>query len=246
MTFAINWDIANDVAWESATAQQVYAWGFRGARYVGRESNLPRTDAVKTAGLQEMSVITGESQGFVPETADWVQLYNEMTSGQSPMTPGQWAYEWNTYKSVFGHRQQHRWCTGGLAMGPAVDIPWLQQALSQIPQDQWPDAIALNPYTLPATGIRDVFDTFWNVFGLPIIATEWYQAADSGQMWDTQCVLNGDGLDGLGARSSQWSSFFCLTDAMTLGSEGIRLGLLDEFGNPKDEYYALLSSPCNE
>ena len=52
-------------------------------------------------------------------------------------------------------------------------------------------------------------------------------------------MLNGDGGDGQGPRSSLWNSWFCWTDAMVEG-----FGLFDKHGGPKPEYYSLMSSPC--
>jgi hypothetical protein len=240
MTFAINWDVANDPAYEAATPQQVYDWGFRGVRIKSFESTEPRVQTLFDANLEIMSVVTWESEGYVSPLATWLQVHNEMTSGGAPMSPDQYVYEYLTYKSVFG--SVYNYAFGGLALGGSRDIEWLSNVLLKLDPRTHPDAIALHLYTLTPQDAQAYCDRVWNAFRIPVICTEWWRAAEQGHH-PFQCMLNGQGLDGQGPRAQTWNSFFCLSDHMTFNTEGTHLGLLGLDDQPKPEFYSLLSAP---
>ena len=239
--FGINWDLRNDLAWEAATPAQVDEWGFGGVRSVSSEEHEPRLLEVSQAGLGIMSVVTWDSQGYISPLTDFVQIHNEMTTGQSPMTPDQYVYEWLTYKAVFASAS-YRWVTGGLARGGSFDIEWMREVLRKVDKRLHPDYIALHLYTHTPESARAYVDRWWNEFHIPVICTEWYRAAEEGHH-AFQCMLGGNGGDGQGARCPDWNSFFCLTDHMTIYTEGTHLGLLNTDNQPKDEFYSLLSAP---
>jgi hypothetical protein len=234
----MNIDPHNPNGWSDDQPENLVSQGFGGVRFTAREEDQPKYDALELAGLQIMAIVTWESQGYVPYNADWIQVHNEMTSGDNPMSPEDYAKEYLIYRETYAHNG-FRWSTGGLARGPLFDLAWMESVIALIPADLRPDAIAIHPYTLDPPDARDLFDVYWNRFQIPIIATEWWHPEYSHKIWDMQCMLNGDGGDGLGARSSLWNSWFCWTDAMVHP-----FGLFDDTGNPKPEYYSLLSSPC--
>ena len=170
MTFAMNIDPHNPGAWSADEPHYLYDRGIRGARFTSRQEDQPKYDALANVGLELMSIITWESQGYVPYNATYLQIHNEMTSGDDPMTPYEYALEYNTY--VANYKQAgFKFVTGGLARGPDVDIPWLEEVLRNVPAWALPDAIAIHPYTLDPADARNLFDLYWNTFQIPIIAT---------------------------------------------------------------------------
>ena len=242
MTFAINWDVSNDLAYEAARPDQVREW-FQGVRLISDRGSQDRITACAEVGLEILAVVRWDSDGFIPPEATWAQIHNEMTTGDNPMTPAQWVDEYRRYR--FNYRDSNlKWMVGGLARGTTYDIAWVRRALDLLNSDEMPDAVAAHLYTMTPQGAQEACDDWWNAFQIPVAATEWYRAAQEGH-WDFQCVLGGASLDGLGPRASTWNSFFCLSDHMTIHTEGTHLGLIDQWGNFKDEFYSLLSCPAD-
>lgn len=247
MTFAINWDVHNEAAWAVTRPSMLYAEGFRGVRFTGRASIQHRIDECVAAGLEVMAIITGESAGYVPHNAQWLQFHNEpdlnpdLPDNRAQAVADGYVLFRNTYAE---HTDANGvlWASPGFASGGQRAIGYCREFLDYIgDRAPWPDAIAIHPYTLEPGSAQNLIDQFWDAFGIPVIVTEWHHAADTDYIWNFQCMLNGEGLDGRGGRCEAWNSYFCYTDAMVPG-----FGLKDAQGNPKDEYYALLSSPCNE
>lgn len=244
--FAINIDPHNEAAWQITNPATLYTEGFRGVRFTGRASIQPRIDECVAAGLDVMAIITGESEGYVPWNAAWLQFHNEpdLHPTWTDNTPQKVADDYVLYRNTYAEHtinQGVRWAGPGLASGGVLALNWCAAWLEAIgDRAPWPDALALHPYTLTPEQARTHIDDFWNAFQIPIIVTEWWHTAASQHIWNFQCMLNGDGLDGLGARAALWNSYFCYTDAMVPG-----FGLRNAQGQPKNEYYALLSSPCN-
>lgn len=247
MTFSCNIDPANEAAWPLTPPAQLYAEGFRGVRFTSRVTIQSKIDECVNAGLDVMAIITGESGGYVPHNSAWIQIHNEpdLHPDWPDNTPEAVADMWVIYRNTYAEHTDAKgvkWASPGFASGGLNAInycrAWLEAIGDRAP---WPDAIALHPYTLAPFQAREYIDWFWNEFQIPVIVTEWWHPAHSQYIWDFQCVLNGDGGDGQGARASWWNSWFCYTDAMVNG-----FGLRDHQGQPKDEFYALLSSPCND
>lgn len=242
---AVNIDPHNAAAWPLTPPAQLYAEGFRGVRFTARATIQPKIDECVAAGLDVMAIITGESGGYVPWNAKWIQIHNEPDlhddwPGNSPQNVADmWVLFRNTY-AAHTDAQGVKWASPGFASGGHSALNYCRAFLDAIgDRAPWPDALAIHPYTLEPGSAQNLFDLFWNEFEIPVIATEWHHGADTGYIWNFQCMLNGDGLDGQGGRSKAWNSWFCYTDAMVPG-----FGLRDHLGRPKDEYYALLSSPC--
>lgn len=230
--FGINVDVANDPAYAIATPARLKADGFKGVRCTSLQQHQDRMSAYVAEGLTLMGIVTWDSEGYVPHNATWLQIHNEMTSGQDPMSPEQYVDEYKIYRNTYGG--QFLYATGGLAMGPEVDIPWMQEVLDGLTMEELPDAIAIHPYTLSPAAAAATFDQYWNAFGIPVIATEWYHQHTTNWIWDFQSML-GNPNDG---RSTLWNSWFCYTDAMVPP-----LGLTTDTGDNKPEYYSLLSCP---
>lgn len=240
MTFAINWDLMNDAAYEAARPDQVREW-FQGIRIISNRISQSRITACRDVGLEILAVVRWDSDGFIPQEATWAQVHNEMTSGANPMTPQLYVDQWREWK--FNYRDAPlQWMTGGLALGTNPDIAWMHRVMRQLHSNEYPDAIAIHPYTMTPEDVQSACDRWWNEFHIPVAVTEWYRSAQEGHH-PFQCVLGGPSLDGQGPRASTWNSFFCLSDHMTIHTEGSRLGLFDEWGGPKDEFYSLISAP---
>lgn len=243
MVFGINWDLANEPAWNATSPEQVRSWGFQGVR--GVMHPLPvwtdRAHAVKAAGLVLLGVYTGQSYGFISELADIVQVHNEP---KEDMPPERFVDEYTTIRShvedALGYHPQ--WMLPGLHRGPDFDIPWLDEVFDRLGGGYTPDAVALHLYTHSPQSARDYCDRVRERFGIRVACTEWYRSAGEG-LHPMQCVLGGDGLDGNGPRAGYWNSYFCMSDHMTHWTEHTHLGILDLDGHTKPEWEALLSAP---
>lgn len=226
--FAVNIDPNNEAAWQQSPPDRLASEGFRGVRFVSRQSIQPRIDALKDAGLAVMAVITSESGGYVPWNADFVQISNEMDIADTYLSPSAYADMWVLYRNTYP-QFAGRFVMGGLASGGQNAVNYAAAVFAAIGgRAPLPDVVAIHPYAKTTEQAADDFDAMWNSFGRPVIATEWHNEDDT---WNFQCMLAG--------RSSVWNSVFAYTDAMVAG-----FGLRDAAGNPKPFYYSLLSAPA--
>ena len=226
--FAVNIDPANEAAWAQSQPATLVAEGFRGVRFVSRQSIQPRIDALKGAGLSVMAIITSESGGYVPWNADFLQIGNEPDLSGTWMSPAEYADMWVLYRNTYP-QFGGRFVMAGLASGGQNAVNYAAAVFTAIGgRAPLPDIIAIHPYAKTTEQAAGDFDQMWNNFGRPVIATEWHNEDDT---WNFQCMLTG--------RSSVWNSVFSYTDAMVAG-----FGLRDGAGNPKNFYYSLLSAPA--
>jgi hypothetical protein len=227
--FAVNIDPDNEAAWQQSQPGTLASEGFEGVRFVSRQSIQPRIDALKAAGLAVMAVITGESGGYVPWNADFLQIGNEMDIPDTYLPPSEYADMWVLYRNTYP-QFAGRFVMGGLASGGQNAVNYAAAVFAAIgARAPLPDIIAIHPYAKTTDQAAGDFDAMWNSFGRPVIATEWHNEDDT---WNFQCMLAG--------RSSVWNSVFAYTDAMVAG-----FGLRDAAGNPKPFYYSLLSAPAD-
>lgn len=243
MTFAINWDVSNDAAWDAMSPTALREAGFQGVRLKASQAAVPsaRTQHVLSAGLDVCAVLEWESENWIPPGARWAQVLNEMTTGADPMSAAAYARAWKAARAA-NPDYTGGWMTGGLALGRYYDLPWLGRFLRAIPRRLYPDAIALHVYTLSPEDVQSYCDAVYTSYGIPVAVTEWWRSAEEGHH-PMQCVLGGNGLDGQGPRAPSWNSFFCLSSHMTWYTEGRMMGLLNLMDDPTDEWYSLLSAP---
>jgi hypothetical protein len=234
MTFAINVDPDNPDTFAHILPATLFAEKFRGVRFTSRNTDINReyVQACRDNGLRVLAIITGESADYLVPGADVYQIGNEPEQNGIDAD----AFYWNWWKFYRETYPQPRMYMAGLASGGQRDLDFAARVL-QLCTDNGtppPDAIALHPYLKDSAQAADAFDAMWNLTNIPVIATEWYQQAASGDMWNFVGMLN----DPATGRSTEWNSFFCYTDAM-VPPFGIRA--VD--GTPKDDYYSLLSAP---
>ncbi|MQA27825.1 MAG: hypothetical protein GEU94_20740, partial [Micromonosporaceae bacterium] len=204
--FAVNIDPNNEAAWQHSPPQRLADEGFKGVRFVSRQSIQPRIDALKGAGLSVMAIITSESGGYVPWNADFLQIGNEMDHGNTYMPPSAYADMWVLYRNTYP-QFAGGFVMGGLASGGQNAVNYAAAVFTAIgDRAPLPDIIAIHPYAKTTAQAAGDFDAMWNRFGRPVIATEWHNEDDT---WNFQCMLAG--------RSSVWNSVFAYTDAMVPG-----------------------------
>ncbi|MBV1854312.1 glycosyl hydrolase [Catellatospora tritici] len=226
--FAVNIDPSNEAAWQQSQPGRLASEGFQGVRFVSRQWIQPRIDALKAAGLSVMAIITGESGGYVPWNADFIQIGNEPDLPDTYLSPSAYADMWVLYRNTYP-QFAGRFVMAGLASGGQNAVNYATAVFAAIgARAPLPDIIAIHPYAKNTSQAAGDFDMMWNNFGRPVIATEWHNEDDT---WNFQCMLAG--------RSSVWNSVFAYTDAMVDG-----FGLRDGAGNPKPFYYSLLSAPA--
>jgi hypothetical protein len=231
--FAVNIDPANEAAWAQSQPARLVSEGFHGVRLVSRASIQPRIDQLKASGLLVMAIITGESAGYVPWNADYLQIGNEPDDRNTYVSPSAYADEWVLYRNTYP-QWAGRFVMAALDSGGQNAVDYASAALSAIgDRAPWPDLIALHPYAKTSAQAAADFDLTWNAFGIPVIATEWHNEDDT---WNFQCMLGNSSW----GRSTLWNSAFAYSDAMVSG-----FGLRDAQGNPKPFYYSLLSAPSD-
>jgi len=231
--FAINIDPANEAAWAQSSPARLVSEGFHGVRLVSRASIQPRIDELKASGLLVMAVITGQSAGYVPWNADYLQIGNEPDDANTYLSPSQYADEWVLYRNTYP-QFAGRFVFAALDSGGQNAVNYASDALWAIGERApWPDMIDIHPYAKTTWDAAGDFDAMWNAFGIPVVATEWHNEDDT---WNFQCMLGNHDW----GRSTYWNSAFAYTDAMVPG-----FGLRDAAGAPKSFYYSLLSAPSD-
>lgn len=231
MQLGTNVDPLNDLARPDPVTLR--SMGFAWARLVVRPDCEAYVRACYAAGLNVLGVLTPESLPFragAEQYRDWPlacwQIGNEMDSGglaSSTMDPGTWR---NFYYA----------CLSGLGW-PSVPILAGSFASGQ------PDLAAsylvvdgitgygVHPYAKDADAARVLLREYRARFpALDVWVTEWNRpaaeiAAFTRMLEEEQIPV---------------ACWFAWSDAQSLWTEGIRLGLADEHGNPKPELAALL------
>jgi hypothetical protein len=190
--------------------------------------------ACYAAGLNVLGVLTPESlpgRAGAEQYRDWplaaIQIGNEMDSGgiaSATMDPGTWR---NFYYA----------CMSGLGW---PNVPILAGSFASGNPDLAASYLVVDgitgygchPYAKGAEAARELLREYRARFPAldPPWVTEWNRpaaeiAAFARMLEEEQIPV---------------ACWFCWSDAQTLGTEGIRLGLADEHGNPKPEFAALL------
>jgi hypothetical protein len=204
-----------------------------GLRFVGRSSIASALDwyfSWHRFGL--MNVVTEESEGWVYDKADIIQIGNEpdIPGTADSMDPDTYGWYWNIYRGTYdGYAPL--WASAGLGSGLVNAGNFLEAAWPGM--DPKPDLIAVHCYDGDANQAMRECDDLWNRFGIPVIVTEWWRPAN--QVWDMIYALNNPWV----GRSTVWHSMYPYSTAMNPGLTG----LVDGSGNATDVGASFVSAP---
>jgi hypothetical protein len=211
MTVGINVDPNNSSG--DPSPARVLAARFQGVRLTARDNAENRQYVVDslTAGLRVVAVVaTGDNAGFVPpQTQVVLQIYNEPDIGATEMDPVAYADLFATYRGTY---PAYDCWTAGFASGrPSYYERFLGVLSSQYPEVNWPNAVAIHPYTLTPERMRVLAEAYWNVTAaIPVVATEWFHYADRGLIWPFQDTLDNQET----GVCTVWNSFFPWSTSM--------------------------------
>jgi hypothetical protein len=200
--------------------------GFKWLRIVSMESAADYINSALAAGLGVLPIVTGESKGWVPGGVKSIQFGNEsdVAGGVASWPPGPPQVYANQFNLYAGTYPQFEWISAGMASG----IPgWAAQALPLLNHCA---AVAVHPYAKTASEAQALLGQYAALHPR-VVVTEWNRP---------QAEISG--FAAMLAEETAASAWAHWSDEQTLSTEHIRMGLVDERGNPKPELDALVAA----
>lgn len=179
-------------------------------------------DHLNERHIQSISVIDKDAGGYIVANASAHQVHNEVdgsSDASGSLTIEQCRQELRIYRDVYPNLVL---IAPGLSSGDYT-ATYLQSIIDVL-RDYRYAAVAIHPYGKSPTGAASLMAAHRKIDpSFPILYTECHpEASDIRQFYKS---ARDNGCAGV--------FFHCWTDAMTLASEGIRYGLVDEHNNHK-------------
>jgi hypothetical protein len=196
--------------------------GCDAVRFPSRPGVDPQINDMHIFGIRTMAVIDQNAAGYIcgGGSCSWYQLDNEVDIRGVPTA--QYASDIVLYKDTYPNL---RWIAAGMAAGD-YNATYLREVVGAL-RDKNFGAFAIHPYAKTPTAAASLLTATRKVDpSFPIFYTECHpEAGDIRQFYKSAVDAGCAGV-----------FYHCWTDWMTLASEGLRFGLIDENNNHKREY----------